>query len=236
MSYLYRSKSGMSMIEMVVTLAIISIVGVGLMSLLWVNSWWIFKLSNKTDNVIAAQQFLDRLARELRSAQSVEPNSNNVSLIVKLPVFQTDRFGSSTYPGFPIEGTNVLTYTVQSVTPTDPSAPNQYQIVRSVQVGATMTNHPEDGPVNIAAPGAVVLTGIIGPLDSTNTSPKIFQYIVKGDAPGVVEDSVSQLNTSNVRGVVSNIELRRYTGSNTAADSLGFRNEVYLHNRAMGRL
>jgi|688.fasta_scaffold303762_2 prepilin-type N-terminal cleavage/methylation domain-containing protein len=232
----HKNQIGMSMIEMVVTLAIISIVSVGLMSLLWVNSWWIFKLSNKTDNVIAAQQFLDRLAKEVRSAQSVEPGSNNSTLIIKVPVFQSDRIGSATYPGLLLSSPDVLTYTVQSVAPTDPSAPAQYQIVRSVQIGSTMPYHPQDGRTNIASPGSVVLTGVIGPDESTGTNPKIFQYVVKGDAPGVTEDSVSQTNTSNVRGILSNVELRRYTGSNTSPDSLGFRTEVYLHNRALERL
>ncbi|MBS1953930.1 MAG: type II secretion system protein [Cyanobacteria bacterium SZAS-4] len=226
----------MSMIEMVVTLAIISIVSVGLMSLLWVNSWWIFKLSNKTDNLIAAQQFLDRLNKEVRAAQSVEPGSNNTTLVIKVPVFQSDRTGTTTYPGYPTGSTNVLTYTVQSVVPTDPSAPAEYQILRSVLVGQPMPYHPEDGAVNIAAPGNVVLTGLIGPGNTSGISPKIFQYVVKGDAPGVAEDLVTIVNTSNVRGVISNIELRRYVSANNAPDSLGLRSEIYLHNRNLGRL
>lgn len=226
----------MSMIEMVVTIAIISIVSVGLMSLLWVNSWWIFKLSNKTDNVIAAQQFLDRLTREVRLAQSVEPGSNNSTLIIKLPVFQTDRIGTTTYPGYPISGTNLLTYSVQQVVPSDPSAPTEYRILRSVTAGPAMPYHPEDGPVTIAAPGSVILTGLIGPNDASGTNPKIFQYVLKGDAPGVAQDSVSMTNTTNVRGVISNIELRRYVAANSSPDSLGLRSEIYLHNRTMGRL
>ncbi len=232
----YRNGAGMSMIEMVVTIAIISIVSVGLMSLLWVNSWWIYKLFNKTDNVIAAQQFLDRLSKEVRMAQSIELGSNNSTLILKLPVFQTNRIGTSAYLGYPLNGTDVLTYSVQQVVPTDGSVPTEYQILRSVQLGPTMPWHPEDGRTSIPAPGAVVLAGLIGPKDSLGANPKIFQYVVKGDAAGVLEDSVSQLNSVNVRGLVSNIELRRVAAANTSPDSLSFRTEVFLHNRNLGRL
>lgn len=203
-----RPTNGMTMIEMVVTLAIISIVSMGLMALLWVDSWWIFKLSNKTDNVIAAQQFLDRFASEVSVAQSINPSSDAQNLSVQVPVFESDRIGSAQYLGFPLQSADTLIYKVQKSAIQDPSVQPQYEIVRSVVLGSVpMPFHPEDGRKSITS--ATILTGIIGPLDLSG-NPKIFTY------------------TTN--GVMANVEMSRFLPNNRAADPLSFGTQVFTRN------
>jgi len=198
----------MTMIEMVVTLAIISIVSMGLMSLLWIDSWWLFKLNNKTDNVIAAQQFLDRFFAEVSTAQSISSGSDTQTLTIELPVFESNRIGNTQYMGYPIQSSDTLSYKVQKSIVQDPSVQTQYEIVRSVVPGGlAMPFHPEDGRTSIKS--ATVLTGVIGPLDQ-NGNPKIFSY------------------TTN--GVIANIEMSRFLPNNRASDPLSFGTQVFTHN------
>lgn len=205
-----RVQSAMSLIEMVVTLAIISIVGTGLMALLWVDSWWLFKLSNKTDNVIAAQQFLDRFSAELRTAEVSTVSSNNQQLTISIPVFESNRIGNAQYLGFPLNSYDVLTYSVS----TDSQNPGQYKIVRSIAAGTAPSYHPEDGRTSMSA--TTVLTGVIGPIDPATGLPKTFE---KG------------ANAS----VIANIEMVRSLSNNRASDPMSFRTQVFPHNLAINR-
>ncbi len=206
-----RGRNGFSLIEMVVTLAIISIVSVGLMSLLWVDSWWLFKLSNKTDNIIAAQQFLDRFAAELRMAESATMTSIPVSaMTIKIPVFESDRIGISPYLGWPIQSYDTMTY--QTISDTD--NPGQFKVVRSIASGGVpMPYHPEDGRTTMAA--TTILTGVVGPIDPSTGLPKTFELSTNG-------------------GVTVNIEMLRTTAANKASDPIFFRTQAFLHNASIG--
>jgi prepilin-type N-terminal cleavage/methylation domain-containing protein len=203
-----NTQAGMSLIEMVVTLAIISIVSMGLMSMLWVNSWWLFKLSNKTDNVIAAQQFLDRFSAELRMAESVT-NLTDTQLSIKIPVFESNRVGNAQYVGFPLNSYDILIY---SVVP-DSGNPGEYKIVRSITAGAPLVYHPEDGRSTIAS--TTILTGIVGPLNPSTGLPKTFEQSANG-------------------GITANVEMLRSLPNNRSSDPMSFRTQVFLHNSAIG--
>lgn len=206
-----KNQRGFSLIEMVVTLAIISIVSVGLMSLLWVDSWWLFKLSNKTDNVIAAQQFLDRFSAEVRTAESATILSQPVSaMVIKIPVFESDRIGNNPYLGWPIQSYDSLTY--QTIADTD--NPGQFKITRSITSGGVpLSYHPEDGRTTLT--DTTILTGVVGPINPSTNLPKTFEQSTTG-------------------GVTVNIEMLRTTSANKASDPIFFRTQVFLHNASIG--
>src|SRR5262245_35830160 len=113
---IFRNRSGMSLIEMLACVAIISIVSTGLLALVGINTAWILRLSNKTDNMASSQAFIDRLVRELRSANGVMSGSTNQVLTIFVPIFQSDQGMSQARPGFPTgngSNSNVDTITYQ---------------------------------------------------------------------------------------------------------------------------
>lgn len=66
-----RSKSGTSLVEMVIATLVMSFVAAGILGLTYLNWKTNQRIENKTDGVTAARQAIDRIAYEVRQARSV---------------------------------------------------------------------------------------------------------------------------------------------------------------------
>jgi type II secretory pathway pseudopilin PulG len=85
-----------------------------------------------------------------------------------------------------------------------------------------------------------ILTGIIGPLDSTTNLPKVFQFVDKTDPTGTPQNTVPNGGAlvGNFTGVVINLEVRKHDTSSLARKDISlqpvaFKTEVFLRNNAM---
>jgi len=227
----------MTLLEMLASIAIISIATTGMLALLGINVSYILRISNKTDNTIAAQYFLQRVGRELRSSCKVDATlSNNTRLWFYVPEFDsTARASSGTYGFSKIDPKNTsftsvdtYVYVVQAVpvgqTDTGDGMPSaQWQITRFVQRGGPPLTDPA-----MASPAQPILNGVVGPTSPTGGAPKIFQYLRRDDSTQSLADTPSD----PVGGVVLNLNLMRANQAKApgSTDQLGFRTEVYLRN------
>lgn len=232
-----RRLAGMTLLEMLASIAIIGIATTGMLALLGINASYIFRISNKADNTIAAQFFLQRVGRELRSSCKVDSAlSNNTRLWFYVPQFDsTAKAGNGNYGFAKVDPSNssytnvdTYVYVVQSVASGDSDTgvgmpSSQWQITRFVQRGGPPLTDP-----TMATPAQPILNGVVGPTSPSGGAAKIFQYLRRGDTTETLSDTPAD----TVGAVVLNLNLMRANQAKAAGstDQLGFRTEVYLRN------
>lgn len=158
-----RCLTGLSLIELLVSVAILGIAIAGITEVLWVNASWATRINNKLDNVYDAKLFVERFGRDVRMARNVgdltvNPASTtyttsyatfdmnsvvNPTVILQIPVY--DNNGDNNNPptptyGFQIpSGSNPPSPVVDTVVyqvVADPSGlPNLYEIQYSAVPG-----------------------------------------------------------------------------------------------------
>lgn len=186
-----RSRSGMSIVELLVSALIIGFVIAGLSQALFVNLAWFRVLECRLENGMAARLFLRKLAEDVRTSYQLETNScNNVTLVLnKQPeppfIAPAQLLDSQAY-----SNTQVALVSSRIVYTVEPDTQPGYFRIR-YQNSANNDNR-------------IILTGILGPLSKATGLPAIFQYVSK-EAPCNQSNSADPLTGS----VIVNLELRR---------------------------
>lgn len=155
---------------------------------------------------------------------------SNTTLVVQVPVFDNSGFPSkiTTGTGNPPATTNldnVDTYVYQILT--DTNDPDAYML--------QVASFPGSGSTKpVLNPPRTILRGIIGPMDSTGTTPKIFQFLTSS---GVPQDTVTGTQMSNYTGVIVNFELRRHESVQTKNRStIGIKSEIFMRNNTLATI
>ncbi|MBN8660508.1 MAG: prepilin-type N-terminal cleavage/methylation domain-containing protein [Candidatus Obscuribacter phosphatis] len=205
-----RKAKGVSIVELLVSVAIMGIAIAGISELLWANTAWLTSLHNKFDSFYAAKSFCNRVERDLNQSLCVvkDSTSDNLNLQVA-PESSFDKNGFLT---------SVKTKVYWVEPDTEVGYENSY-IVKTAD--------------SKLAPSTVVLRGLIGPKSLTDSKPRLFQYIDK-------DGNATDLATESTTMVHMNLEIRRNEFGKSAAQNdksgIVFRYEVLLRNANLHRL
>lgn len=193
-----RAKTGTSLVELVLSAAIIGLVIAGVSQAIFTNTAWFSVLQNRLDNGMAARLFLRKLGSDIRMSYLVDASSTSSSLI--LYALQPSKFNSD---GFFNDPTPLNSSKITYSTEPDPQNPQMFRI------HYTNSGTKED---------RYILVGVLGPLSATDgNSACTFQYVSR-QYPYAETDTPSPLPTQPVGTVVLNLELRRaFYGSDTGA-------------------
>lgn len=155
---------------------------------------------------------------------------SNTCLVVQVPIFDNSGFPSKIAQGTgnpPAETTldNVDTYVYQILPDSTDAGTYMMQV----------TSFPGSGSTRpILNPPRTILRGIIGPLGSAGSTPKIFQFLTSSGTP---QDTVTGTQMSNYTGVIVNFELRRHESVQTKNRStIGIKSEVFMRNNTLATI
>lgn len=223
-----RRKTGLSVIELMLTAVIMGFVVAGIMQALFVNLSWFRTLSNRVDNGLAARNFVSRFGDDVRNSYQVDTQSRGDMIILHRPptpdfIGPADLYKSQVYSTK--QAIIPLTSIVYEVVP-DPTQPTGFY---KIQYSNSATNDSR-----------TILQGILGPLSPSTGLPAIFQYVDE-ESPTAQSDRAKDTTGS----VVLNLELRRKLyghdtgafGSDTTStrekSAIAFRTEFMMRNNSL---
>jgi type II secretory pathway pseudopilin PulG len=153
---------------------------------------------------------------------------DNDTLVVQTPITDANGFNSYVQELDPITGESGFRLNVETlvyeVTPS-PQDPKTYNLQLTRYPGA-----PIAGYVPGPAKPQILLTRLIGPLDSSGSRPKIFQYVDSSDSSGTAHDTVDGNRPNDFNMVLVNLESQKQDARGRAVETIGLKAEYYLHN------
>lgn len=218
-----RRPKGASIIELLVSIMVISVAIAGLTELTWINTSWNARLFNKIDNHYAARRFLERIGKEIRNANAISTESTSTKLVLLTAEYDSEGFLK------PVSSGGIITkisYTLSSDGTNQATGNALYMVTRE-------TYNQSSGAVDSKVEQ---LNGIVGPLDKTTNQIALFQY-KNSNSSNLSKDAAIGYNISNpVDAVIVNLELQRLdyggkrTYSATSGSIFGLRDEFVLRN------
>lgn len=204
-----RKQSAMTIVEMLVSLAIIGVAIAGLGELLWINGAFSGRLFNKVDSLASTGYFLELVGRDVRTASGASGDQQNLTLQIPYtcdPLYDPVSGQHQSNPdGFPSKALDTVTYTVSAVNGT---------------ITRTFTPDPTyNDPLNVRSEQtSTVLSGLQGPTDNGGTFHTFDYYTSQNGA---------------VSSVVVNLDVNTSTGSSTQTAQIGLRREFYLRDQIL---
>jgi len=255
-----RSKNGLSIIEMLVSIVILGIAVAGLTATLWINGLFAIRQFNKVDNVADANHFLEILGRDVRNAASIGYMSGSFTwtdtcsrYTVPIETPNGTNTNSANYVNnntlilqIPHIGANGLPLGVPTSSTTGPPVPVYDTVIYQVSktsasteiITRTLIPNSLVGGNNVQTN---VLQGVVGPTIGPEVDKNfhVFDYeyggniIPPGSEPFENQAGVNEMKM--VTSVIVNLDLQCSNSSNPAThiglSTLGIRQQFVMRNQ-----
>jgi hypothetical protein len=185
-----RNNGGMSILELLVSTAVLGVAVVGATELVWMNTSWTKNFLNKTSASYSTQVFLRRLREDLDMAYRISDLSDSRNLIIWIP------------------SSNIKA----NMSPFPPDVVPEDKVEYRVEADKiTRTFKAEKW---------TVLRGLVGPKKIGNSDISVFQYVPKALEITDPNFGVKDFATGGVRSVIVDIEvLDRTYGKSKASET-----------------
>ncbi|MGD9685283.1 MAG: hypothetical protein AB7W16_29285 [Candidatus Obscuribacterales bacterium] len=220
---LRRSEAGVSLLELVVSSALMVFVTAVLAELMLLAVTSTSRLTNQVDAFNATKFTIERIKNDIRTARAIGP-SDRQTLTLYLPIFYTDPqndpanilFNSGSaeneFNGIPLAGSTPFD-TVQYKLEQDVTHPGEYLLKYSVTPGSRNFS----GEVSYRKevnPAQIILTGIVGPQDPLvgSDTPELFTFFLRDKYDpdeGFLGFDYSRTTPNAMDGVRVDIEVKR---------------------------
>lgn len=218
-----RSEAGVSLLELVVSSALMVFVTAVLAELMLLAVTSTSRLTNQVDAFNATKFTIERIKNDIRTARAIG-SSDRQTLTLYLPIFYTDPqndpasvlFNSGSaeneFNGIPLKGGTPYD-TVQYKLEQDSAHPGEYLLKYSLTPGA----RDFTGEVSYrkeVSPSQTILTGIVGPQDPLvgSDTPEIFSFFLRDrydPDEGFLGFDYSRTTPNAMDGVRVDIEVKR---------------------------
>jgi prepilin-type N-terminal cleavage/methylation domain-containing protein len=235
-----RSSKAMTIIELLVAIVVMGIALAGMTELLWLNTTWNMRISNKIDNASAVNFFLQRIGKDIKNARNIGDLVDN----------------TTTYDGYDLNLPNTnQTLILQTASyPTTAQDPNQFPL--SIRAGSPLVNQEQvdtkiyqlvADPLNAGqyiiqylvfpGPGSqttaitspqTVLKGIIGPISLSTGQPAVFRYLSPFSQTPI--DSITLNQMPNITGVSINLDTLNQNSSTQQKSYLATSSQFFMRS------